>query len=71
MVRGILTLHDEKITIGWTYLFIFCWDIVDIARFLKYNYVLSAALDGGAQIMILFLSMVFQGGDGKKVPFPT
>ncbi|PLW21640.1 hypothetical protein PCANC_03160 [Puccinia coronata f. sp. avenae] len=39
--------------------------------FLKYNYVLSAALDGGAQIMILFLSMVFQGGDGKKVPFPT
>ncbi|KNZ51089.1 hypothetical protein VP01_409g1 [Puccinia sorghi] len=39
--------------------------------FRKYNYVLSAAFDGGAQIMILFLSMVFQGGDGKKVTFPT
>ncbi|WAQ83476.1 hypothetical protein PtA15_3A847 [Puccinia triticina] len=38
--------------------------------FMKYNYVLSAALDGGAQIMILFLSMVFEGGDGSKVPFP-
>ncbi|KAA1109994.1 hypothetical protein PGT21_005951 [Puccinia graminis f. sp. tritici] len=38
--------------------------------FMKYNYVLSAALDGGAQIMMLFLSMVFQGGDGRKVPFP-
>ncbi|KAI7957478.1 hypothetical protein MJO28_004573 [Puccinia striiformis f. sp. tritici] len=39
--------------------------------FMKYNYVLSAALDGGAQIIILFLSMVFQGGDGAKVTFPT
>lgn len=39
--------------------------------FLKYNYVLSAAFDGGAQLMILFLSMFLQGGDGNMVKFPT
>ncbi|MBW0461325.1 hypothetical protein O181_001040 [Austropuccinia psidii MF-1] len=37
----------------------------------KYNYVLSAALDGGAQLTILFFAMVFQGGFGYTIKFPT
>ncbi|MBW0475763.1 hypothetical protein O181_015478 [Austropuccinia psidii MF-1] len=37
----------------------------------KYNYVLSAALDGGAQLVILFFALVFQGGFGYEIKFPT
>jgi len=40
--------------------------------FYKYNYVVSAALDGGTQIIILLLSMTVQGGLGSllslKIP---
>ncbi|KAG0146029.1 hypothetical protein CROQUDRAFT_45020 [Cronartium quercuum f. sp. fusiforme G11] len=39
--------------------------------FKKYNYVCSAALDGGAQIVILILSIFFQGAAGYTVKFPT
>ncbi|KAI8445089.1 putative oligopeptide transporter [Phakopsora pachyrhizi] len=39
--------------------------------FHKYNYVCSAALDGGAQVVILLFAIFFQGGDGYKVNFPT
>ncbi|EGG05733.1 putative oligopeptide transporter [Melampsora larici-populina 98AG31] len=39
--------------------------------FKKYNYVCSAALDGGAQIVILILAIFFQGGAGYQVHFPT
>ncbi|KAH9825132.1 putative oligopeptide transporter [Melampsora americana] len=39
--------------------------------FKKYNYVCSAALDGGAQIVILILAIFFQGGAGYQVKFPT
>lgn len=41
--------------------------------FYKYNYVLSAALDGGTQIIILLLSLTLQGGLGSqlKLNIPT
>ncbi|KAA1085028.1 hypothetical protein PGTUg99_003152 [Puccinia graminis f. sp. tritici] len=39
--------------------------------FTKYNYILSAALDGGTELVVFFLAMIFQGGGGKKINFPT
>ncbi|KAH9458908.1 hypothetical protein Pst134EA_019062 [Puccinia striiformis f. sp. tritici] len=39
--------------------------------FQKYNYILSAALDGGTELMVFFLAIVFQGGDGHTINFPT
>ncbi|KAI8450585.1 OPT oligopeptide transporter protein-domain-containing protein [Phakopsora pachyrhizi] len=39
--------------------------------FQKYNYILSAALDGGTQILVLLLSLTFQGCLGFKVDFPV
>ncbi|KAI9615498.1 hypothetical protein H4Q26_011439 [Puccinia striiformis f. sp. tritici PST-130] len=39
--------------------------------FRKYNYILSAALDGGTELMVFFLAIVFQGGDGHNINFPT
>ncbi|WAQ82454.1 hypothetical protein PtA15_2A771 [Puccinia triticina] len=39
--------------------------------FTKFNYILSAALDGGTELVIFFLAMVFQGGGSRKINFPT
>ncbi|EFP76562.2 uncharacterized protein PGTG_02023 [Puccinia graminis f. sp. tritici CRL 75-36-700-3] len=39
--------------------------------FKKYNYILSAALDGGTELVVFFLAMIFQGGGGKNINFPT
>ncbi|OAV99837.1 hypothetical protein PTTG_25314, partial [Puccinia triticina 1-1 BBBD Race 1] len=39
--------------------------------FVKYNYILSAALDGGTELVVFLLAMVFQGGGGKRINFPT
>lgn len=36
----------------------------------NYNYILSAALDGGTQITIVLLTFLFQGGAGVTVNFP-
>ncbi|KAI9608858.1 hypothetical protein H4Q26_005047 [Puccinia striiformis f. sp. tritici PST-130] len=43
------------------------------AWFYKYNYVISAALDGGTQIIILLLSLTVQGGVGPllKLQIPS
>jgi hypothetical protein len=35
--------------------------------FIKYNYILSAAMDGGAQVMVFILTFAVQGGSGKEV----
>jgi hypothetical protein len=37
----------------------------------KYNYLLSAALDGGAELVVFVVSMVFQGGGSEIIDFPT
>jgi hypothetical protein len=39
--------------------------------FKKYNYILSAGLDGGCQVMVFLLTFAFMGGAGKVVKFPT
>ena len=41
------------------------------AFFVKYNYLLSAAMDGGTQVIVFILSFAVFGGGGKAVPFPT
>ena len=38
--------------------------------FIKYNYILSAALDGGTQVMVFILTFAVFGGSGKSRPFP-
>ncbi|KAG0142150.1 hypothetical protein CROQUDRAFT_67552 [Cronartium quercuum f. sp. fusiforme G11] len=37
----------------------------------KYNYILSAALDGGTQLSMLLLTFLVQGGAGVKLDIPT
>ncbi|KAF2722237.1 OPT-domain-containing protein [Polychaeton citri CBS 116435] len=38
--------------------------------FVKYNYILSAALDGGTQVLVFILTFAVFGGSGKARPFP-
>ncbi|CAA7267213.1 unnamed protein product [Cyclocybe aegerita] len=39
--------------------------------FVKYNYLLSAALDGGSQVILFILSFAVFGASGNEVPFPS
>jgi len=39
--------------------------------FRKYNFLSSAALDGGTSIMIFVYTFAVGGGSGKVIPFPT
>lgn len=39
--------------------------------FVKYNYLVSAALDGGTQVLVFILTFAVFGGSGKSRPFPT
>ncbi|KAK7038375.1 OPT oligopeptide transporter [Favolaschia claudopus] len=39
--------------------------------FRKYNFLLSAALDGGTSVMIFIWSFAVGGAGGKVIPFPT
>lgn len=38
--------------------------------FIKYNYLVSAALDGGTQVIVFILTFAVDGASGKAVPFP-
>jgi OPT oligopeptide transporter protein len=38
--------------------------------FVKYNYITSAALDGGTQVMVFILTFAVFGGSGTARPFP-
>ncbi|KAF2399029.1 OPT superfamily oligopeptide transporter [Trichodelitschia bisporula] len=38
--------------------------------FIKYNYILSAGMDGGAQVIAFLLTFTVFGAGGKPVPFP-
>ncbi|GAB7362576.1 hypothetical protein MBLNU230_g2891t1 [Neophaeotheca triangularis] len=40
------------------------------AWFRKYNYILSAAMDGGTQVLVFILTFAVFGASGKEVPFP-
>lgn len=39
--------------------------------FVKYNYITSAALDGGTQVLVFVLTFAVFGGSGKARPFPN
>ncbi|KAF8155420.1 oligopeptide transporter [Crassisporium funariophilum] len=39
--------------------------------FRKYNFLLSAALDGGTSVMVFVYTFAVGGGSGKVIPFPT
>ncbi|RDB30180.1 Oligopeptide transporter 3 [Hypsizygus marmoreus] len=39
--------------------------------FRKYNFLMSAALDGGTSVMVFVYTFAVGGGSGKVVPFPT
>ncbi|KAK5991876.1 Sexual differentiation process isp4-like protein [Cladobotryum mycophilum] len=39
--------------------------------FVKWNYLISAALDGGTQVMVFIATFAVFGGSGKAVDFPT
>jgi hypothetical protein len=38
--------------------------------FRRYNYLLSAGLDGGTQVIVFILSFAVFGSSGKQVDFP-
>ena len=38
--------------------------------FVKYNYLVSAALDGGTQVLVFILTFAVFGGNGSPVAFP-
>ncbi|KAI9845025.1 MAG: hypothetical protein M1838_001929 [Thelocarpon superellum] len=38
--------------------------------FIKYNYITSAAMDGGTQVIVFILTFAVSGGSGKAVKFP-
>ena len=38
--------------------------------FVKYNYILSAGMDGGAQVINFILTFTVLGAGRKAVPFP-
>ena len=38
--------------------------------FLKYNYILSAAISGGTELLVFVTTFAVQGASGKAVPFP-
>lgn len=39
--------------------------------FVKWNYLISAALDGGTQVMVFLATFAVFGGSGNAVAFPT
>ncbi len=39
--------------------------------FLKYNYVLAAAISGGVELLVFVTTFAVQGGSGTAVPFPA
>ncbi|KAH7379849.1 OPT oligopeptide transporter protein-domain-containing protein [Cadophora sp. MPI-SDFR-AT-0126] len=38
--------------------------------FLKYNYILAAAISGGTEFLVFITTFAVQGASGKEVPFP-
>jgi len=39
--------------------------------FVKWNYLISAAMDGGTQVLLFLLTFAVNGGSGVSHPFPT
>jgi hypothetical protein len=39
--------------------------------FIKYNYILAAAISGGTELLVFTTTFAVQGASGKEVPFPA
>lgn len=70
---GLLNVGVNSVTMAW---FMVGWFSQFYLRkyrpnwFIKYNYILSAAMDGGTQVIVFILSFAVFGGAGKEVKFP-
>ena len=69
---GLLYVGINSVTMPWFYVGVISQWYLRKYRpnwFIKYNYVLSAALDGGTQVMVFILAFSVQGGAGKPVRY--
>jgi len=67
---GLLCVGINSVTIPWFAIGAFSQFYLRRYRpnwFIKYNYILSAAMDGGTQVLVFILSFAVFGGAGKSV----
>jgi hypothetical protein len=69
---GLLNVGINSVTMPWFVIGGFSQFYLRRYRpnwFIKYNYILSAAMDGGTQVLVFILSFAVFGGSGKEVSF--
>jgi hypothetical protein len=70
---GLLNVGINSVTTAW---FVGGWISQYYLRryranwFIKYNYILSAAMDGGTQVIVFILSFAVFGASGNEIKFP-
>ncbi|KAE8444125.1 hypothetical protein EG329_000813 [Mollisiaceae sp. DMI_Dod_QoI] len=70
---GLLYVGINSVTMPWFYVGVISQFYLRKYRpnwFIKYNYILSAAMDGGTQVIVFILSFAVFGGAGNPVTFP-
>jgi len=70
---GLLNVGINSVTMPWFAIGAFSQFYLRKYRpnwFIKYNYVLSAAMDGGTQVLVFILSFAVFGGSGHEVSIP-
>jgi hypothetical protein len=71
---GLLNVGINSVTMAWFLVGAFSQFYLRRYRpnwFIKYNYILSAALDGGTQVIVFILSFAVFGGSGQEVCLPN
>ena len=67
---GLLNVGVNSVTVPWFLIGAFSQFYLRRYRpnwFIKYNYILSAAMDGGTQVLVFILSFAVFGGGGAQV----
>jgi hypothetical protein len=67
---GLLYVGINSVTMPWFYVGVISQWYLRKYRpnwFIKYNYILSAAMDGGTQVIVFILAFAVQGGAGNPV----
>ncbi|TID18028.1 OPT superfamily oligopeptide transporter [Venturia nashicola] len=70
---GLLNVGINSVTMPWFIIGAFSQGYLRKKRpnwFIKYNYILSAAMDGGTQVLVFILSFAVFGGSGTQHNFP-
>ncbi|KAF2401938.1 OPT superfamily oligopeptide transporter [Trichodelitschia bisporula] len=70
---GLLNVGINSVTTAWFVIGAFSQFYLRRYRpnwFIKYNYILSAAMDGGTQVVVFILSFAVQGAAGTAITFP-